>query len=373
MKRGNGRGSIYFEKARKKWIAAITEPETGKRVVKRFAVKQDAEAYLDKVNTQVHEGTYTPKNNMTIGEWLLLYVQTYKKGRVKPSTYSHYLCLLTVYEPISNIVMQDETGLNVQRFFNGLKLSASYKRVAYRFLRSSIRKAVALNFTPKNFMDSVEIEREPQLKREIFTLDELSKIDKAAEGYTIEPIYLVAKYTGMRLGEILALTWDDINLSAGTITVNKDIYNHIVQMNPKTSSSNRTISIGSELVNYLSSYKEKHNHPGIIFVSNRGKPRAGADIRPQWVRCLERAGVRYRPFHCLRHTHASLLLANNVPVVDVSHRLGHSTPAITYGVYAHYIKKQEATGDDIESIYCYHVATKSNISVATKVSSNRKN
>ena len=351
MKRENGRGSVYFEKSRNRWCVAVSLHD-GTRKVRRFKTKPEAENYLEDLNSSMRNGAYIPQKDITIGQWLLTFVLTYKKDKIKNSTYSLYLSILKKLAPISTLSLQKESGINVQHFFNSLDCSIEYKKTIRMFLNMAVEKAVSLGMAPRNFMKTVELEHTQKKKVEVFSAEELKSLEIALKGSSIFPIFMIGKYTGMRPGEILALSWNDIDLLKNTISVNKNVYGGVIQATPKTSHSNRTISIGERLANYLGEYREKHYGEGLIFKNRKGKPYGMNSINKIWHRELAKAGIKYRTFYCLRHTHASLLLAHNVPITQVSARLGHANSSVTLSVYAHWIKdKNNDLGRKLDSFF----------------------
>lgn len=351
MKRENGRGSVYYEKSRDRWCVAVSLHD-GSRKVKRFKTKQEAENYLEDLNSSMRNGKYIPQKDITLGQWLLTFTLTYKKDKIKKSTYALYLSILKKLSPISSLSLQNESGINVQHFFNNLDCSTAYKKTIKMFLGMAVEKAVSLGMVSRNFMKTVEVEHEQKKKVEVFTNLELTALETALKGTRIFPIFMIGKYTGMRPGEILALTWNDIDLQNGTITINKNVYGGVIQSTPKTSHSNRTISIGKILNDYLCEYKIKHDCDGLIFKNRKGRPYEISSVNRVWRSTLAKAGIPYRTFYCLRHTHASLLLANNIPITQVSARLGHANSSVTLSVYAHWIKdKNNDIGKKLDSFF----------------------
>lgn len=340
MKRGNNTGSIYFERSRKRWCVAFTI-ENGKRSVKRFKTRQEAVAFLEDTNTAMRCGERIVDQNLSLGDWLITYVTTYKRNRVKYSTYNSYLGIMRMLSPLAEIKINSESGINVQKFFNRCGYAKTTKRALARFVSMALKKAVSLGLASKNFMDTVELDLRNNNSIKVFTLDELRRIDKQLRTTNLYPIFLIAIYTGMRPGEIYALSWEDINLKEKTISVKKNVYAGVLQDTPKTAHSLRTISIGGRLTSYLESYKRKNKNRNFLFTTDDGKFKNSAYLKRTWTLALQKAGVPYRKFYCLRHTHASILLANGMPITDVSARLGHSTSAITLSVYAHYIPGHE--------------------------------
>ncbi len=160
-----------------------------------------------------------------------------------------------------------------------------------------------------------------------------------------------AIFTGMRRGELLGLRWCDVNLQAGTIKVRYQLdrrTQHLVQ--PKTANARRTIALPHFLTQLLAEHRLASPHSrdaDYVFCTARGTPMDARNfVRRSLTSALKRAGlvnlgqtgVR---FHDLRHTYASIMIAQGENVVYVSRQLGHSTPAITLSIYAHLIDEAE--------------------------------
>lgn len=359
MKRPNGQGSIYFETAKNRYAASFVTPE-GKRVVKRFHTKEEAENWLEDNRYKIRHNTFVSPNTIKTGAWIIQYVETYKKN-VRPSTMNLYISTMKQIDPIANIPLQKLTGLDVQSFINSLtgKISASYIKKVYQLLNMAIKKAVALGILQKNPLTTVERPKVITKKIQVFTIDEIHNILE----YTKEKQkrlhmeILVGVYTGMRIGEILSLSWSDITPSY--IIVNKTLSAGLhgelfIQRAPKTDSSCRQISIPSSLYETLMEYKEKtHTHDGLVFKTSTGHYVVPCNDRIAFRKVQSALNISpLRSWHALRHTHASQLLANNVPIAEVAKRLGHASPAITLQIYTQWIPgNDEKVALDVDRIF----------------------
>ncbi|MDF7668505.1 site-specific integrase [Lactobacillus sp. ESL0703] len=163
---------------------------------------------------------------------------------------------------------------------------------------------------------------------------------------------LTAIYTGMRVGEIMALTWSDIDFKAKTISITKSYAYASNQIKePKTPSSIRTIRVSHKLLDILKQLK-KYNHKYVFGTSFKTVPTPTACnnvLKKLLKQCkINQPGFH---FHSLRHTHTSILLYEGVDLYAVSKRLGHSNMSITAKVYAHMIDELKAKSDNhIEEI-----------------------
>ena len=153
-------------------------------------------------------------------------------------------------------------------------------------------------------------------------------------------LVLLCLYTGLRLGELCALQWDDIDFEGKTLTVNRTVQRIAVpgyttktillETNPKSESSQRTIPLTSELLQVLTQFKGEHP-----YVFGGEKPLDPRTMQYRFKRILKDAGIEIRNFHTLRHTFATNCIENGVDVKALSEFLGHSDVKITLNRYVH--------------------------------------
>lgn len=360
MRRPNGQGSIYYEKSKKRYAASFITPE-GRRIVKRFPTTEEAENWLEDNRYSIRHNTFVTPSGIRTGAWILQYIDTYKKN-VRPRTLSLYFAILEKIEPIADIPLQKLTGMDVQALINSLdgKISTSYIKKIYELLNMAIKKAVALDILAKNPIGTVERPKVTQKKIQIFTIDEIHQILAYAKERHRDRLYmeiLVATYTGLRIGELLALTWNDITPAFIHITktLGQDGHGVIyVQNATKTSHSRRDVSIPLSLYETLKEWQESTRaHGGLVFKAKNGNFLFPSNERIAFQGVQKDLGIfPIRSFHALRHTHASQLLANGVPIAEVSKRLGHASPAITLTTYTSWIPgNDEKVANDVERIF----------------------
>lgn len=158
---------------------------------------------------------------------------------------------------------------------------------------------------------------------------------------------LTAIFTGMRIGEIAALTWDDINFHWKTININKSWdFNNKRFKKAKTESSNRIIRINDDLLNVLNELKQ--NNTKQVFDSVFGTVPGSGAVNKVLRKVLKQAGISKKNyhFHSLRHSHVALLLYYGVDVYAISKRLGHADLTTTTRKYSYLIDEFKAKSDD---------------------------
>ena len=203
-------------------------------------------------------------------------------------------------------------------------------------LKNIINTGAALGLCrPREFQNIIhdrEAQSKPKMK--VYHKDEIARLFKSIEDdpqYWTRGIY-IAVYTGARIGEICGLKWEDVDFQENTIHVQRTVervvnvdgkgtYVHIGS--PKTSTSNRLLPLGVGLRKKLKDWS-RVSRPEFFILSNSRKPHEPRVLRTQFIRMCEASGVRYKGFHSLRHTFATMMLENGIDIKTISDILGHS-------------------------------------------------
>lgn len=178
-----------------------------------------------------------------------------------------------------------------------------------------------------------------------FTPEEYSKFESVITDKTDHLIFDILYWCGLRKGEMQALTFNDINLVTGTLTVSKnyDYRNHKVTT-PKTFKSNRDVMLTDKLVADLSEYKaacsKLAGFSDKLFLFGLDKPIAASTLERKKNQYCDLAKVKQIRIHDFRHSHVSLLINNNVSDYDISQRLGHSRDMVN-NIYGHWFKDSQ--------------------------------
>lgn len=355
-KKANGQGSVYQEKTGR-YAAAIVD-NTGKRVVKRFKTKTEANNWLVEIKAEILKDVYIPRSDISVGEWAVEYIETYCQ-HLRPNTVKRYLESARHLAPIAGIELQKLTALAVQRLYNKLDMSASSKIKVHKLLKAIITKAHQLEMITKNIMVAVTPPKAEHKEVEVFTEVEIKNLLASLKDSRYYSRYYTLVYTaistGARLGELLGLKATSIK--SGYIIINNNlqyINNVPTDFPPKTKAGNRKVTISKELENMLKrlTVDKVMYFDGYVFHTKNGTPYRMANFNKAWKAILLEAHIPYKNFHVLRHTHATQLLANGVPLLEVSKRLGHSTGSITLNLYGHAIKGyDEKIPEKVTSIF----------------------
>lgn len=361
MKERNGRGSIVYEPDRKKYHAYFTTPAK-RRVTRRFDRPEEAAEWLSSQHTAATSGCYTEPNRLTLGEWLVQWLTEYKKSSVSVRTYDRYLELAEHFDALANTPLQKLTPHAVQSLYIELLKSLSPTTIEriHRVGHAAVQRANLLGLVASNVFDAVERPRAKNVKEiEIFTMDELAVIHKAAKEFAngrYLPLINLAIVSGARRGELLALRVKDLGEHEIRICRNlqETARGGIIINPPKTKAGNRRLSIPPSVMAELRLLSQGKPPDELIFSTSKGTPLSPRNLERAWSRIIETAGIPYRNFHVLRHTNATDLLAKGIPIVEVARRLGHSRISHTLELYGHAIPTYDATiARKIEALYSF--------------------
>ncbi|MGH9229556.1 MAG: tyrosine-type recombinase/integrase [Acidimicrobiales bacterium] len=357
-RRGRGEGSVY-QRADGRWVAQV-EAGLGRdghrrrpRAVRR--TKRDALAALDELRRQAEQGV-TPERTQTVGEFLEWWLTTVLPGTVKASTAEGYgyMARRYVIPHVGRVRLAKLTPLHVKSMLRALEddgLSPRTRQYARAVLRRALRWAEQHGLVVRNVAALVDGPRKTATKLDD-TLDAAGAhaVIAAAAGDRLEALAVVVLRLGLRKGEALALRWDDIDLDAGTLAVRGTLKRRrdgggLYVDTTKTSAGTRELPLVAGTAEALREHRRRQAaerlalgplwvDSGHVFTTATGTPVDPRNANRWWSALCERAGVGHRRFHAARHTAATLLLDQGVPLEVVSAVLGHAGLAITADVYA---------------------------------------
>lgn len=305
-----------------------------------------------------------------------------KKTLIKPSTaciYERYL-----ENHIKPFFVEMElykfNAEELQKFINAKLdegLSVRTVQSIFIFIKSSMKEAVAEQLIT-DFFNRIYFPKIRNTDMRVFTEMEQKRIESVIENCknSHEIGILICLYTGIRIGELCGLMWDDIDLESRMLHIRRTMQRiktgagsksktKIVYLAPKTETSYRSIPLPQFLTEILNKYKE--NRSGEFVMMDGKKIIEPRNIQYNFKKILEKAGVTDANYHTLRHTFATRALENGFDAKTLSEILGHSSPTITLTKYAHSLyehkkRKMELLGS------LYQPSNVVNIMVKTMVS-----
>jgi integrase len=349
------------------WLVTVEmgrDPLTGRRrrVNLTASTRREAEREEARLRHEVATGIDIEPSKITLAEYLGRWLESMRPN-LGPRTFARYVGLMRhqVIPRIGGVSLTKLRPLHVQQLYaklrengrvDGRGLADKSLLQTHRILSEALKHAVALQFVHQNVCQMVKA---PQVRRkEVRTLspDETRVLVDAAtaDDSVYGDAIVLAIHTGMRLGELLGLKWDDVDLDQERLTVKRSLQhlgkNRVVFQQPKTPKGRRSMPLGPTALDALKRLRRRqleerlsvgpgYKEQGLVLASAVGTPISPANVRRAFERILKSAGVERVRFHDLRHTHASLLLARGIHPKVVSERLGHASIAITLDTYSH--------------------------------------
>jgi len=347
----------------------IIDPATGKRKQKEvggFQTLREAEEAAKRIQYELQTGTYVEPTKTTVESYLLEYVDTVLKNEVAQNTYEQRRAYILnhIAPRIGKITLTSLSPQHVQKLYSELleQYSPGHVQNIGNLLTKALNQAVRWGLIARNPAALVKkphkSRKNPNMK--VWTIEEQKQFLTCVE--QDNPFYftlfLLALTSGMREGELLALTDDCLDLKNDRVVVKRTLVRlsrglHIGDK-PKTESSIRTIQIPKKTTQALRRWllMRPPNSHGLIFPS----PKTGEILHPNSLhkafdKYIKMAGVPRINFHGLRHTFATTLLANNVNPKIVQEMLGHASIKTTMDTYAHVLPiMHKSAADKLEAV-----------------------
>lgn len=360
-RRGNGEGSIY-QQADGRWCARVTigRSDKGKRRVKAVYAwtKADVQKKLTKILTQKQDGTLCHSGRVTVGEFLDQWLDSLSKQRT--STIASYRQIIKkhVKPYVGGVQLGILSPSNVNALYTSLreaKKSPRLVQMVHTVLRRALSRAVIEGSIPRNVCAAVERPSSEKPEMQCLSVEQAKSFLAAAEFDRLHALYVLAIYGGLRQGELFGLRRDDLDLDKGAVTVRRTL----VELNgkflvnpPKSKKGTRRIQLPDAAVAALRDHLKRRLVEGnagaeYLFCDRDGGPlRRQNVLRRSFRPILEKAELPIIRFHDLRHTSATLLLAQKVHPKIVQERLGHSQIAITLDTYSHVLEGMDAEAAD---------------------------
>lgn len=275
----------------------------------------------------------------TMDEWISKHELEIEESTV----YGYYKIINKLKEHFGNIKIRKLTSDMIQDLIELLRERNTRAKTVTNYtkvLRMILNYAKKRGYITSNPFDDVIIPREKPVEICPLTQEEIDKVLSVDCIPWVKDGIVIAYRTGMRKGEIYSLKWNDINFEKGFIQVQRTQSltkeSKVKLKLPKTKSSMRRISIDKELIKYLEIMRSKTDGE-YVFPGPNGPYRIPWNLSAYFRSACIQAGVAPRRFHDLRHTHASLLLADDTHPKIVQERLGHSDISMTMDTYSHFL------------------------------------
>lgn len=339
-----------------------------KKYKRKTKVVEGDKPYAQKVMREMIaeiEQQKKPQSEMLLRDWLNKWIEDYANLHMTTHDIYNRLILNHINPTIGHIPISDLSQVHIADMYADKAkdgrldgkggLSPSSINQIHAALRTSLSYAVELELISTNPVEKVKPPKISKKKRNhvILSKEQLKKLIEGFKGHRIYPIVYVASFTGMRIGEVLALEWNAIDWKNNTIHIRKNLKalgNGQLQHYEGTKTGQiRTIKVSNDVLEVLKEHRKNTinsiNH--FIFTDKKGRPLYPSHISRSFKTKAKKVGFEGVRFHDLRHTHATILLNEGVYIKDVSERLGHANVTTTLSVYAHVLPNRDQEVADV--------------------------
>ncbi|MFR0015283.1 MAG: tyrosine-type recombinase/integrase [Clostridium paraputrificum] len=342
------------------------DPLTNKYKYKKkrgFRTKKECESALAQLITEIDKGTVVDNDKMTVSDYLDYWMETYVKPNCANSTYKRYTFSINdIKTYLGTIKLSKLNPLLIEKFYKDIttekRISSNTLLKTHRTFHLALKHAQQWQLIHTNYCDLVNKPKELKKEIEYWEPEKVRNILKKMEGHILFDITYIACHTGMRVGELCGLRWENVDLKKGTINVVEQLQREngklklsklkttnskrLITLYPSTIEHLRTLQNTTKIVD-LNKYKNKEDD--FVFHWEDGRPFDPHYVSQKFKSSLDYCGIKdIISFHGTRHTHATLLLKAGTSPKVISKRLGHSNVAFTQDTYVHVneeIQKEE--------------------------------
>jgi integrase len=383
-KRGDGDGTI-FEQRPGRWVAVLSQGSKTvdgqrKRIRKKFVGKtrDGVRKKLNKALGRRDRNLPVSDSRMMFGGFFVQWLAD-RRPHLKASTHASYQWLGEKYilPVFSHVRLSALTAAMINAFMSELMASGLSPRTTqycHAVIRAALKTAEKQDLVARNVARLADVP--PQVQTEVKPLEphEAVRLLQAVKGHRLESLYSAALAVGLRRGEALGLAWPDIDFENGTLTVRRTLnrVNGKLRFDtPKTKGSRRTIPLPPFALKSLREHREcqlreralmgedwKGAEFDLVFTTSIGTPLEPRNVLRHLQATLAALNIPHHRFHDLRHTAASLLVAQGASLHDVKEILGHSQIRLTADLYSHlYLSAARKVVDGVESVLAPVVVT----------------
>ncbi len=300
---------------------------------------------------------------MKYEHWLDEWLENYVKPSSKIRTYETYVHLTTLHIKVKlgDYELNDLTPIILQKFFTELMQSGNIKtgkglssnsvNSIITLVQTSLKLAFDLGLCQTYAASRIKRPKKDEKEISCFSISEQKKIERFVTESKKRKLFgiLLCLYSGLRIGELLALEWQDIDLAKGIISVNKSCHDGKdengkfirVTDTPKTSSSRRMIPLPKQILPLLKEHKKKSISAYVVADKN-GKPVSVRSYQRSFELILKNLKIEHKGFHSLRHTFATRALECGMDIKTLADILGHKNPTVTLNRYVHSLMEHKA-------------------------------
>jgi integrase len=350
-RRTHGEGSVYMRKDGRAAASAIFE---GKRITKYGKTKTEAKQKLDAYLADLRAGKVVIGPKQTVAEYLVYWLENEHRLQIGVVTLQNYRSVLHAHliPAFGHLRLDQLTRERVQAFY-AEKLDSGLAPGTVRYinevLSGALAGAVRNGILARNVCENVVLPRVAKKKHNVLSKEQAVRLVEAARGHRLWFLILMAITTGARIGELLALHWEDISVNERRVSIHRTVSyiigrGEVERPRPKTSSSIRKLVLVQAVIDGIEDQKRyidclraasggRWKDLDLVFPNKYGGYMRADRVRKELRAIFRKAGLEPRSFHKLRHSAATILFAAGVNPKVVMEMLGHSSISTTLGLY----------------------------------------
>ena len=357
---------VFLRKRSKNYIVYLEylDKESNKRKQKNmgsYPLKRDANKRLNEIKEEIYKEELLVPNEIILKDFILDFLEKYKMN-LSITTYNCYIriCKKYIIPLLGDIRLCDIKPIHIQDYVDDLLdlLTPQTIKVHLNILNLALKRAYRLKLIKENVVQYVDIPKNKKYKNEIYNSEDMRILLEKCHNSPLELPIILASGLGLRISEILGLTWNNIDFNDFTITIDKITVRDngkVILKDPKTESSVRTISAPKEIIFMLKQLKKdrlaaklrgEKSHRELIFYDKNLNPIAQDVMSKKFRLFLRDNNLKHIRFHDLRHSHVTMLIDAKVPIKVISERVGHSNINTTLNIYSHALKEMDQEASD---------------------------
>lgn len=370
-RRTQGEGSVYM---RKDGRAAASVMYEGKRITKYGKTKKEAREKLDAYLADLKSGRVVVGPKQTVKQYLEHWLENEHRLKIGIVSLTQYRSTLRAHliPAFGHLHLDQLTREHVQKFYvekldSGLAPNTIH--AIHAPLAAALGDAVKNGLLARNVCENVVLPRKGKKKHNVLTKEQAACLVNAARGRRLWFLLLIAITTGARVGELLALHWEDIDVNNLRIHIHRTVsrvprMGYVERSQPKTLSGRRKVILSQVVIDGISEQKAYievirkragdrwNNNLDLVFPNKNGGYMNREQVQAELRRILADVGLDSRKFHQLRHSAATILFAAGVNPKVVQEMLGHSNITMTLGLYGDVLPDmQQEVADIMDDIF----------------------
>lgn len=387
--KANGEGTIWQEKRNGKTYYrgayVIGYDADGKPLRKLFSSykKQDVIDKMADYKSQMNNGLIPTSDKMTLEQWFHTWLFEFRINNLKDTSFERYEGVYRNYikgTSLGKKKLIEVRTADIQAYYNMLSeqgKSTNVIKTLNKHLKTCMNDAIKQGYIMRNYCSLVTMpknttnELEDDNEITFFTPEQQQQFLDSLDKHRNKALFVLALGSGLRLGELMGLKWEDIDLKNNTISVTRAISQlskvakdgsrtwSILEHPPKTKSSIRTIPIPSNVSKELKRHKKQQDKEilkhgdlyqknGLVFCTELGNYIDTRNLTRSYARALAKADIQHKKFHSMRHTYATRLFEADVPIKTVQKLMGHSDITTTMNIYTHVMP--EKMTEDVQKL-----------------------